>query len=327
MDVRKLVILVGALLIAGVTAFMARSMFSGGSAVPTAAAAPAEPVGTEVLVAAKPLPLGTIITPEMLTFQPWPKDMVEKAYFLKGQTDPATLAGKVVRHTVIAGQPVTQGALIGPGESGFLAAALSPGMRAITVSVSATTSVGGFIFPGDRVDLVLTQDVGGEGGSLRAAETIVRNLRVLAVDQRVDDTSTQVQVGSTVTLEVTPKLVEKISVAQGLGSLSLSLRSIADNAAELERAIAAGEVEVGDNQDEAADRALERAVAKLPSDVNPTFTTSPEVSRFRRETYAAAPAGGRSAGGGAALMPARPKGPVVRVSRGNQVTEVSLGAN
>jgi len=319
MDVRKLIILVGALLIAGATAFMARSMFTGGE-VKAAAAAPVEPVGTEVLVAAKPLPLGTIITVEMLTFQPWPKDMVEKAYFLKGQTDPATLAGKVVRHTIIAGQPVTQGALIGPGESGFLAAALSPGMRAITVPVSATTAVGGFIFPGDRVDVLLTQDVAAGAVQLRAAETIVRNVRVLAVDQRVDETSTQVQIGSTVTIEVTPKIVEKISVAQGLGSLSLSLRSIADNAAELERAIAAGEVDV-DGNDDAADRALELALAKRPSDANPTFTTSPEVSRFRRET--AAPA----APGSAAVGPAKPKGPVVRVTRGNQVTEVALGAN
>lgn len=324
MDVRKLLLLVGALLVAGVSAFMARSMFADGSAVATAAAAPAQPAGTEVLVATKPLPLGTIITADMLTFQPWPKDMVEQAYFLKGQTDPATLAGKVVRHTIIGGQPVTQGALIGPGESGFLAAALSPGMRAITVSVSATTSVGGFIFPGDRVDLVLTQDIGGEGTSLRAAETIVRNLRVLAVDQRVDDTATQAQVGSTVTLEVTPKLVEKISVAQGLGSLSLSLRSISDSAAELERAIAAGEVDVDDN-DTAADRALELAVAKRPSDSNPTFTTSPEVSRFRGEIFAAASP--RAGGTNAPIASVQPRGPVVRVARGNQVTEVSVGAN
>lgn len=319
MDVRKLIILVGALLFAGVAAFAARSLFSGGDAVATAAAAPVEPVGTEVLVAAKALPLGTIITPEMLTFQPWPKDMVEKAYYLKGQTDPATLAGKVVRRTITAGQPVTQGALIGPGESGFLAAALSPGMRAITISVSATTAVGGFIFPGDRVDLVLTQDVAEAG--LRTAETIVRNLRVLAIDQRVDETSTQAQVGSTVTLEVTPKLVEKISVAQGLGSLALSLRSIAENAAELDRAIAAGEVNVETN-DDAADRAMELALAKQPTDSNPTYTTSPEVSRFRRAA-AAAPAGGANA----PVAPALPRGPVVRVARGNQVSEVALGVN
>lgn len=325
MDVRKLVLLVGALLVAAVTAFAARSMFAGGSVVTPANAAP-EVVGTEVLVAAKPMPLGTIITAEMLAFQPWPKDMVEQAYFLKGQTDPTTLVGKVVRHTIIAGQPVPKTALVGPGESGFLAAALSPGMRAITVPVSDTTSVAGFVFPGDRIDLVLTQEIaGGDGLPLKTSETIVRNLRVLAIDQRVDDTATQAQVGRLATLEVTPKLVEKIAVAQTIGSLSLSLRSIADSAAELERAIAAGEVDV-DGNDADADRALELAIAKMPSDINPTYTTGSEVSRFQRATMPVRTAPSSGAAGAPAAYAAA-SGPVVRVARGKAVTAVTLGAN
>jgi len=325
MDVRKLVLLVGALLIAGVTAFMARSMFADG-AVATAKAAP-EPPGNEVLVAAKPLPLGTIIAADMLVFQPWPKDMVEKAYFQKGETDPATLVGKVVRHTIMAGQPVAQGALVGPGENGFLAAALSPGMRAITVSVSITSGVGGFVFPGDRVDLVLTQEVpGAEGQPLRTSETIVRNLRVLAVDQRVDDTTTEAKVGRTATLEVTPKLVEKIAVARTFGSLSLSLRSIAESAAELDRAIAAGEVEVGENQDAAADRALELAIARMPSDINPTYTTGGDVSRFQRSTLPAQRSTAVPAASAPASVALSSAGPVVRVARGNNVSVVSLEA-
>lgn len=325
MDVRKLILLVGALLVAGVTAFMARNMFSGGG-VATANAAPVvERSGNEVLVAAKPLPLGTIITADMLVFQPWPKDMVEKAYYLKGQTDPASLVGKVVRHTIMAGQPVAQGTLIGPGENGFLAAALGPGMRATTVSLSDTSGVAGFIFPGDRVDVILTQEVTGDGPSLRTSETIVRNLRVLAVDQRMDDTSTEAKVGRTATLEVTPKLAEKIAVAETIGSLSLSLRSIADNAAELERAIAAGEVEV-DGNDAAADRALELAIARMPSDVNPTYTTGGEVSRFQRSSMPAAKSdGGGDAKPDAPPVMARTSGPVVRIARGNEVTTVSVG--
>ncbi|MFC3711963.1 Flp pilus assembly protein CpaB [Sphingoaurantiacus capsulatus] len=324
MDVRKLILLVGALLVAGVTAFMARSMFSGGGAA-VAAPAPVEPIGNEVLVAAKPLPLGTIIVADMLVFQPWPKDMVEKAYFLKGTVDPATLVGKVVRHTVMAGQPVAHGALIGPGENGFLAAALGPGMRATTISLSDTSGIAGFLFPGDRVDVILTQEVSGDGPSLRTSETIVRNLRVLAVDQRMDDTSTEAKVGRTATLEVTPKLAEKITVAEKIGTLSLSLRSIADNAAELERAIAAGEVNV-DGNDAAADRALELAVARMPSDVNPTYTTGGEVSRFQRSSM---PSSKSSDDGGdkpaPAVAAARPAGPVVRVARGKDVSTVSVG--
>lgn len=325
MDVRKLILLVGALLVAGVTAFMARSMFSGGG-VATAAAAPVAAVGNEVLVAAKPLPLGTIVTADMLVFQPWPKDMVEKAYFLKSETDPAKLVGKVVRHTIMAGQPVAQGTLIGPGENGFLAAALGPGMRATTISLSDTSGGAGFIFPGDRVDVILTQEVTGDGPTLRTSETIVRNLRVLAVDQRIDDTSTEAKAGRTATLEVTPKLAEKMAVAEKIGALSLSLRSIADNAAELERAIAAGEVNV-DGNDAAADRAVELAIARMPSDANPTYTTGGEVSRFQRSSMPSSKSDtDDEPKSNSAPMAARPSGPVVRIARGNDVTTVSVGA-
>ena len=108
-------------------------------------------------------------------------------------------------------------------------------MRAITVPVNASTGVAGFVFPGDHVDLMLTQDVegGGDGPALKVTETIVRNVRVLATDQRIDnkdkDGKMQVKTFANVTFEVTPRIAEKIAVAQSLGTLSLSLRSIADN--------------------------------------------------------------------------------------------------
>jgi pilus assembly protein CpaB len=122
-------------------------------------------------------------------------------------------------------------------------------MRAVTIPVSAKTGVGGFVFPGDRVDLVLTQSVSGDSGQpLKASETILRNLRVLATDQSTEtetvDGKTVVRAFRTVTLEVTPRIAEKVAVAQTIGTLSLSLRSLADNQAELERAIASGEVKV-----------------------------------------------------------------------------------
>src|SRR3546814_7727853 len=112
-------------------------------------------------------------------------------------------------------------------EGGFLAAALGPGMRAVTVSGSTTSGVAGFVFPGDRVDLVLTQEVTGDGDSLKVSETVLRNVRVLAADQRMNRVDEEgkpvVQSASTVTLEVTPKIAEKIAVAQTIGQLSLSL--------------------------------------------------------------------------------------------------------
>src|SRR3954447_9439586 len=247
MDVKKLALLVGALVIAVITAVMAKNMFAGAGAQ-QAAAAPVVPLGPKVLVAKKALPVGTIVDADSFTFQPWPKELMQSAYYVESQPDgdPKKLLGTVVRYPITAGQPVTRGALVGPQDRGFLAAALAAGMRAITVPVNTTAGVAGFVFPGDHVDMVLTQTVdgGGDGPALKVSETIIRNLRVLATDQRVNDKNeegkTEVKTFSNVTLEVTPKIAEKIAVAQSLGSLSLSLRSIADNGAEIERAVAAG---------------------------------------------------------------------------------------
>jgi Flp pilus assembly protein CpaB len=188
MDVKKLALLVGALVIAVITAVMAKNMFAG-AGTQQAAAAPVVPVGPKVLVAKKALPVGTIIDAESLALQPWPKELMQGAYYVDGQPDTKNLAGTVVRYAIAAGQPVTRGSLVGPQDRGFLAAALGPGMRAVTVPVNVSTGVAGFVFPGDHVDLVLTQQVagGGDGPPLKVSETIVRNVRVLATDQRYTD--------------------------------------------------------------------------------------------------------------------------------------------
>ena len=335
MDAKKIALLVGALIVAALTAFMARSMFTG-AAAPQAAAVTAAPVvqGPEVLVATRALPVGAIIEPDSFRYQPWPQELVnENAYYLKGgPVEAAKLQGSVVRNAITAGQPVTQGSLVQPGDRGFLAAALGAGMRAVTVSVSAQSGVAGFVFPGDRIDLVLTQSVsgGGDGPPLKASETIMRNLRVLATDQRTDviddEGKPTVQTFSTVTLEATPRIAEKIAVAQTVGQLSLSLRSIADNNAELERAIAAGEVSVPEGDDAKADRALLLAVASRPIDTETSFVTGADVSRFQRRTVPAKPAGeGGSSNASPGGNTAASKGPVVRVARGNTITEVPVG--
>ncbi len=331
MDVKKLALLIGALFMAGISAFMARSMFSG-SATPQAVAAQEVATGPQVLVATRALPIGTIIEPDSFRYAPWPKDLIENAYYMKGEGDLAQLTGTVVRYAITAGQPITQGALVKPGDRGFLAAALGPGMRAVTVPVSAQSGVAGFVFPGDRIDLVLTQDVpgGGDGPPLKASETIIRNLRVLATDQRTDNKvdeegKTVVATFSTVTLEATPKIAEKIAVAQTIGQLSLSLRAIADNNAELERAIAAGEVSVPETDDPKAEKKMLLAIASRPIDTDTTVTVGSDVSRFQRSTVPAKPvdrSGGSAAPGSAAP---RPEGPVVRVARGNNIIDVPVG--
>ena len=336
MDRKKLVLLLGALIIAIGTAFAARSMFAS-NAAPGAEAA--VPTGPNVLVAKRPLTAGTIITADALGFQPWPEELVRDAYFIEGEADLNKLLGTVVRFPITVGEPVTQGSLVAPGDRGFLAAALGPGMRAVTVPVSAMTGVAGFIFPGDRVDLVLTQTVGGSGTPLKAAETVLRNLRVLATDQTTETTTdengkTVVQAFSTVTLEVTPKIAEKVAVAQTIGTLSLVLRSIADNDAELERAIASGDISIPDNATPEQEERLLKAAMARPIDKGTTFSTGGDVSRFQRKTVPpqedervqrqySPPAPGVSAK--VNNVPVY-RGPSVRVTRGKGTEEVPVEA-
>ena len=353
MDSRKVILLVGALLVAGLTAFFARTLLMGGAAPQAGAMGMPPPVvvdGPEVLVATKALPVGTIIDAAAMKFQPWPKELVDNAYFLRAGTNLQSLQGTVVRSAITAGQPITQGALVKPGDRGFLAAALGPGMRAVTVPVQAQAAVAGFVFPGDRIDLVLTQSVpgGGDGPPLKVSETVVRNMRVLATDQRTDNTvgedgKTKIQPFQTVTVEATPKIAEQIAVAQTLGTLSLSLRSLADNSTELEQAIASGSVKVPNTADPRAEKAMMVQLATQPASGNPTYATGADVSRFQRRTV---PGKASALGGGLSgpassigLAPAAPapmagaypgaatatQGPVVRVARGTNVTAVPVG--
>jgi pilus assembly protein CpaB len=326
MDVKKAALLAGALVIAIAAALMARSMFNGGGNAPaapqaTAAAIPQQALdGPQVLVATKALPVGTIIEADSFRFQPWPKDLIETAYYLQGKADPQTLQGAVVHNAITAGQPVTQGALIKPGERGFLAAALGPGMRAVTVPVNMQSSVAGFIFPGDRVDVLVTQTVSGEdpANPLRVSETIVRNLRVLATDQRtnaLDDAGKpDVRIFTNVTLEVTPRIAEKIAVSQTMGQISLTLRALADTKQDLDAAIANGNVALPNSNDPTAEKRALTSIASRPEDGRFGYSTGGDVSRFARRS-----------------MPPRKMvpqvGALVRVARGTTVEQVEIRGN
>lgn len=326
MEPKKIALLAGALIIAVAAAFLARSMFAtGGAGAPqaTASAMPDTAEMPHVLVATKSLPVGTIVGPDAYRFQPWPKELVEEAYFIQGKADETQMVGSVVRTAIAAGQPVTQGSLIKPGDRGFLAAALSPGMRAVTVPVSVQSSVAGFIFPGDHVDLVLTQSVpgGGDGLPLKVSETILRNLRVLATDQRtnaLDETGQPVvRTYSNVTMEVTPRMAEKISVAQTVGALSLALRSLADNTQELEEALASGEIDA--SEAEAGGVTMLATARSRPTDGRSTYSTGADVSRYQRSTVPAKPVDPNGGPTG--------NGPMVRVARGTSVSNVEVGSN
>ena len=331
MEPKKIALLAGALVIAIATAFLARSMFmSGGSPSASASAMPDPSQMPHVLVATKSLPVGTIITADSYRFQPWPKELIEDAYYIQGKTDETKMIGAVVRTAIAAGQPATVGSLIMPGDRGFLAAALGAGMRAVTVPVSVQSSVAGFVFPGDRVDLVLTQSVagGGDGPPLKVSETILSNLRVLATDQRTDalgeDGKPVVRTYSNVTIEVTPRMAERISVAQTVGALSLTLRSLADNSQQLEEALASGDIDASSAGDSKGEAKMLAAVATHPSDRGSTYSTGADVSRYQRSSVPAKPidtnAQGTVTGGITGT------GPIIRVARGTAVTNVEIGS-
>lgn len=183
---------------------------------------------TQVMVAKASLPSGHILRPDDVRWQNWPDDGVGENYLTNknGQSLDA-FAGAVVRRGIATGTPLTSEQVVKPGDRGFLAAVLTPGMRAVSVPISATSGISGFVFPGDRVDLILTHEVARPAGPHRASETVLVNVRVLAVDQRMDNQQNKPALGKTATLELTPRQVEQIAVAQRMGALSLSLRSLA----------------------------------------------------------------------------------------------------
>lgn len=143
----------------------------------------------------------------------------------------AALVGMVVRETIGQGEPITERKIVRGGDSGYMAVVLQPGMRAMAVPVSVETAAGGFILPGDRVDVIMSrqQQSGASGGPEFAAGTVLRNIRVLAIDQTVQPApETQAQVGATATLEVGAREAEVLALARAQGQLALVLRSYAD---------------------------------------------------------------------------------------------------
>lgn len=240
---RKLVTMVG---IAGV--FGALSIFAADMWLRSAADArvehvqvasvtpPAEPAVAfkTIVVAKEPLRFGMEIKAEQLTEIPWPQDALPEGAVA---TVDELLAGggRVVLAAVEPNEPVLMAKLSGPDGRATLSNLLSPGMRAVTIRIDEIAGVGGFVVPGDRVDVVLTRDAGaiqevegaaqGAAGSTITTELVVQNAKVLSIGQGVDQRQTTPQVASSATLEVTPEDAKKVALARNIGSLSLSLRS------------------------------------------------------------------------------------------------------
>ncbi len=246
MSLRSILLVVSAVILIIGTVFLARSWLESQRVQVAAAPAPEKPRGKQVLIATKPLPVGIFLKEGDLQWLTWPDDSLPEAYLVKDVAKKEDLFGTVVRKSFSAGQPITMDRLIRPGERGFLAAVLQAGYRAISIPIGAASGIAGLIFPGDRVDIILTHAVSDEGSDKvkpRASETVLKNVRVLALDQKVSDQEGQPRLAKTATLEVLPKQAEILAVSRELGSLSLSLRSLARDAEEMER-IALGETPV-----------------------------------------------------------------------------------
>ncbi len=224
MNARGIVLIVVALVLAGLAAFFARSYLVGTPDVVAEA-----PKGPKVLIAKRDLPIGKIIGDKDFDWLDWPTETVHPGYVLDTNKKMTDYFGYVVRASMVIGEPITVAKLVKQGDRGFMAAIIKPGMRAITIPVTRITGVGGFLFPGDRVDVLLSRTATDDNGVVRqVTETVFRNVRILGTDTRASDAKGQPpRLAKTATIEVTPTLAEKFRVLARLGGITLALRSLA----------------------------------------------------------------------------------------------------
>ena len=239
MSLQRILFIALAFVVAGGTALGVRS-WSNAQRNRVVAAEPVIVVeqasATHILVAGHDLPAGSILREEDLDWASWPEKGLAESYIVRKEGAEQDFVAAVVRRGIAAGEPITAGRVVKQGQRGFLAAILTPGMRAVSVPVNATSGVAGLLFPGDRVDIILTHEIGRRGaqgeGRRRASETVLNNVRLLAVDQHTDDQNNQPAVAKNATLEVTPGQAEAITMLVDMGRLSLSLRSLGRNSAD-----------------------------------------------------------------------------------------------
>ena len=238
--------------LAGGTAMLVRSWLAQQRTVEAEAAPmPPPPVQKSVLVARSAIPRGQILKPTDLAWQTWPDGGLDRAYIQKGAKTIEDFAGWVARDPFGPGEPITESKVVAPGSRGFLAAVLSPGMRAVSVPVSNTSGISGFVLPGDQVDILITHSLADNSSGKAdakhhtAAETVLHDVRVIGIDQKLDNKGGEAVVAKTATLEVTPKQSEIIAVASEIGKLSLSLRSLTAPPGETSAADSAAEAGSG----------------------------------------------------------------------------------
>jgi pilus assembly protein CpaB len=230
MNRARLVVLAIAIVAGGIAAYLA----SGSDSAPPPAAPVAQLPTVDVLVAKSDIGLGQTVTPEDVQWQTWPAAAVSNSFIRRSERPEAAkeITGSIARYPFIAGEPIREPKLIKANGSGFMAAILPPGMRAVSTEISPETGAGGFILPNDRVDVLLTRREKSPNPAVPdivVSEAILANIRVLAIDQAPKEKDGQNSVvGKTVTLELKPDQTQILAAARQAGTLSLALRSIAD---------------------------------------------------------------------------------------------------
>jgi pilus assembly protein CpaB len=235
MNTQRVIVLGFALVAAVGAALMVRSMMGGGTPQSSAkpAAAPAIPM-SEVLVANTNLQPGQALDVSQVRWEKWPTASVDSSFITHAAvgSEEQAVKGEVVRAVVLAGQPIANTALVKGDASGFMAAMLPPGMRAVSITISTDSGAGGFILPNDRVDVILTRKFDQTSPPLVVADTILSNVRVLAMDQTFkQEKDTKTVLAKTATLELNPAQAEIVTRSAVAGSLSLVLRPLGDNEA------------------------------------------------------------------------------------------------
>jgi pilus assembly protein CpaB len=231
MKAARVVVLTVAVAAGGVAALLAGR--SDKPVAPVRVEAP-KPDTVDILVAKSDLPRGQTIAPADISWEAWPAKTAAGNFIRKADRPQGieNLTGMIVRTPFVAGEPIREAKLVNAKGSGFMAAILPTGMRAVATQITPETGAGGFILPNDHVDVIMTPR-GANDKSGNTSETILRNVRVLAIDQNVEEKNGQkVVVGKTATLELTPGQAETLALSQQLGLLSLALRSIADGSGE-----------------------------------------------------------------------------------------------
>jgi len=233
MNSSRALVVGGAVAAAIVVALLVRSLLGGGT--PQVKAALPAPVATSaVLVASSDLPPGRQLTIGDVRWQDWPRSAVDSSFITREETPDLNgfVAGAVVRAPLVSGEPLTTTKVVHADSAGFMAATLTPGMRALSIGISTESGAGGFILPNDRVDVLLTQQAGSDSHHFHA-RTVLSDVRVLAVDQTFkEDKDQKVVLAKTATLELSPREAEIVNKAQASGTISLSLRPLAESSAK-----------------------------------------------------------------------------------------------